>query len=435
MSELITKALAILHPKGQAWMIPKGDFRKLLEGLAIEYNRQKEFVEGVLDESYPPAITETIEEWFKAFNIPYDPGYTLQQARDIITERWTSVGGQDIVYLQDQIDKAGFTNITIYEIIEPVGDDGSIVGESVVGAAECWNPDNLIGVEWYFHYLIVGTVDDRNALFRLFNIVDKICPYHAQPLYYVTWDMTFADRTPSGLFNQLFDVAYGNELWIAVGGGDASFSTSENGYIWDRKIISSIEGLRAIEYYNYLWMAVGIDGEVITSTDNGENWTQQTSGTTKKFYEIAYDSVNGIICVVGENGAIFVSKNFKDWFDYSISTSDDFVSIDHNGRDLFAAGGQNGMLYKSSNGQLWKSVTYPTSNTILKIKYAKYEFEHPNLWGIIESITPNAMHTTYDMINFKQQALTTGTNMRGADYNGKLWVFVGLGGTIYNSQG
>lgn len=168
-------------PTGFAWLFPRGYLSDLVEALAIEPDRVRDFLQGVVTESNPGTATYTQEEWFQQFGLSFQRTLSLSDQQAITLERYLALGGQDIVYIQDQVNKAGFTDIIISENGPPVGDASNECGVAITGPAECWSPPVAFGADWIFYYNVTGTVDIDSDTDRLFALLQRIAPGHLIP--------------------------------------------------------------------------------------------------------------------------------------------------------------------------------------------------------------------------------------------------------------
>ncbi len=99
MAGLSMTALMRLLP-----MQTEGDLRNTLDGLGISLDRAKAFLNEVKTESMPATATEfTIDLWLQALGISMASSATLAEKRAQATIAYTSVGGQSIGYITDQI--------------------------------------------------------------------------------------------------------------------------------------------------------------------------------------------------------------------------------------------------------------------------------------------------------------------------------------------
>ena len=91
-----------------------GQLRQTLDGLGIELDRAKQFLAEVKNESSPDTATETIDMWLDALGITVAASATLGEKRALAMAAYTATGGQNLAYIQAQINKA-FGNVTITE--------------------------------------------------------------------------------------------------------------------------------------------------------------------------------------------------------------------------------------------------------------------------------------------------------------------------------
>jgi hypothetical protein len=88
----------------------------------------------------------------------------------------------------------------------------------------------------------------------------------------------------------LYGVAYGDDIWVAVG---SVVITSTDGINWTTKSLVAHDDFTSVVYFrnplssNGRWMAVGYSGYITTSIDRGETWTTKQVGTTN-WYGVAF---------------------------------------------------------------------------------------------------------------------------------------------------
>jgi hypothetical protein len=112
--------------------------------------------------------------------------------------------------------------------------------------------------------------------------------------------VTFNNRSISGLSGSILGLAYGNGIFVGVGGA-GNLITSTNGISWTNRKGTSVIGtttLNCITYDRGLFVAGGNDGAIFLSA-NGLKWTARTTGTVS-FYGAT--SGNGLF-VLGADGS------------------------------------------------------------------------------------------------------------------------------------
>ena len=106
----------LIPKKGFLWHILPGDFAKLLFALNEEPKRIRDYLQAVVRESNPGMAIDTQEDWYQQYGLLFNETKSLAEKQAETLERYIALGDQDIVYLQDQVEKAGFLNITLSEI-------------------------------------------------------------------------------------------------------------------------------------------------------------------------------------------------------------------------------------------------------------------------------------------------------------------------------
>lgn len=118
----------------------------------------------------------------------------------------------------------------------------------------------------------------------------------------------------AGRIGLLFDVAYGDDLWVAVG-YLGTVVTSSDGVTWANHswpmpatlFDSAIGDLYSVSHEGGLWVAVGHMAAIVTSP-NGSDWTRRNPGIGTPLFAIAYG--NGHWTAVGQNETILQSGTF-----------------------------------------------------------------------------------------------------------------------------
>lgn len=169
---------------GFLWRIFPGYFQDLLNALNKEPERIRDFLRTVVRESNPGTAVDTQQEWYEQFALKYNDTKTLEEKQAETLERYIALGDQDIIYIQDQITKAGFTQVILLENVPPDEENSNVCGEAICGEAECWDGNGL-GDPWIFHYFVTGTVDNKQESDRLEALLEKLAPGHLIPVFSV----------------------------------------------------------------------------------------------------------------------------------------------------------------------------------------------------------------------------------------------------------
>jgi len=178
MINLVNK---LVPKKGFLWKLFGGHIESFLDALSEEPKRIKSYLQTIVRESNPGTAIDTQEEWYELYGLIYDDSKTITEKQGETLERFTALGGQDIVYLQDKIEKAGFTTVTLVENI-PADPKNNVCGIARTGVARCFG-DGGMGLDWIFHYYVTGTVADKVELKRLQSLLQKLAPGHLIPIF------------------------------------------------------------------------------------------------------------------------------------------------------------------------------------------------------------------------------------------------------------
>lgn len=236
----------------------------------------------------------------------------------------------------------------------------------------------------------------------------------------------------------LKDVAYGADMFVAVGVGGTIYQSSD-GKTWSFVQTDSDADLWGISYLDGAFWAVGANGEVAVSTD-GVSWSVRDSGITATLRSITHGG--GQFLVTGNGGAILTSTDGESWLQMNSGVSadltsgafgkDTFVVVggypligdytdgvilhSHDGVDweltsdgewdrledvqfingVFFAAGRIGALLSSFDGISWSSAQTGTINTFFSITEDGGLLFAVGKWGMMRiAVAPSVMATTY----------------------------------------
>ena len=136
----------LIPKKGFLWRIVPGDFANFLFALNEEPKRIRDYLQAVVRESNPGTAIDTQEDWYQQFGLVFKDTKSLEEKQAETLERYIALGDQDIVYLQDQVEKAGFLNIELSENV-PASSANNVCGIAKTGAAVCWAGGGF-GANW-----------------------------------------------------------------------------------------------------------------------------------------------------------------------------------------------------------------------------------------------------------------------------------------------
>jgi len=97
------------------------------------------------------------------------------------------------------------------------------------------------------------------------------------------------------------DAAFGNSIWVAVGGDNNDITTSTNRTSWTDRA-NSLTSLynRGVVYGSNIWVVVAYNGEIASASNPTSTWTNRTSGLA------GTDNIN---CVNYGNGYFFAGAD------------------------------------------------------------------------------------------------------------------------------
>lgn len=182
---IMTKALKSLFPTD--WFL-LGDFKALIEALSLSFDRMREFLNGVLDESNPSTADDTLEEWHDQEGIPYDSTLSTAKQQTLVRQAYSNTGGQSLAYLTEQIQIA-YPDVYLEEVLtDPEFMAGvGMAGQMMASSYPAWlTPVPTDGSSPVFYYRVLGEVDDTSDLERIQNLLDKIMPVPYEPYFSVT---------------------------------------------------------------------------------------------------------------------------------------------------------------------------------------------------------------------------------------------------------
>ena len=140
---------------------------------------------------------------------------------------------------------------------------------------------------------------------------------------FTSCDKTHWKAYEPGPIGRLYDVAFGNGRFVAVG-NEGLVMMSPDGRLWCIDESGTDDRLRGITYGNRIFVAVGYVGTIITSRD-GQNWVSQKSDTETRLQSVAYG--DGHFVAVGWNRTVLTSTNGTKWTSENVGVERDFVRV------------------------------------------------------------------------------------------------------------
>jgi hypothetical protein len=198
----------------------------------------------------------------------------------------------------------------------------------------------------------------------------------------------------SGTTNSLLNVAYLNDMFVAVGAG--TILTSRDGVSWTLRYSAPSVSVRAVAYGNNRFVAVGNNNPssfstfntvILTSTD-GVTWSQQQSPTGYSLNGVAYG--NGIFVTVGTDSYDRYGKDIiltsPDGLNWTVRQQGDWPTMSGVafGNGIFVAAGGDGVILSSADGLSWTNRGVSGSD-IASVTYANGLFLAPSYIEIATS--------------------------------------------------
>lgn len=154
---------------------------------------------------------------------------------------------------------------------------------------------------------------------------------------------TWTTRSIGGVSNHIYGAEYesGLNMFVICGQSGAIFTSVDNGVTWTARASTTTENIFNVIFAAGVFIAVAGAGVVITSA-NGINWTQVTAPTTLDVRAVTYATELGLVCVVGQDGIIYTTKNITAspvvWTARTSGTTQTLNGVAWNGQQFLAVG-------------------------------------------------------------------------------------------------
>ena len=280
-----------------------------------------------------------------------------------------------------------------------------------------------------------------------------------------TESAVWVTQNPQFGTSDIQSVAYGNNLWVAVGaGGTLRTSTNSTSWITQTSQFGTSQ-INSVFYGNGVWVAVGSGGTLRTSTDV-TTWTTRTSNFgTSAITSAAY--ANGLFVAVGAGATLRTSTDAVTWTTrVSNFGTSDIRSVAVYADNLWVAGGNGGALRTSTDATTWVTQTSTFSTNILSVTYGNGIWVAGGDLGTLRTSTDaitwvtrtsnfgtsainsvgyatglwyasgasGTLRTSTDAITWVTQTSNFGTtNINSAAYGNNVWIIGGVGGTLRTS--
>ena len=181
--------------------------------------------------------------------------------------------------------------------------------------------------------------------------------------------------------SQWYDVAYGNDRFVAVSsGGDPNRAmTSATGISWQgRQLPGSGGSWTGVGYGNGTWIAVGSAGKVARSSDGGVNWTAITTPfTTTDWGKVAYGNNTWVAIGTGDPvvRAMYSTDEGLTWIAGAIPAPNiwQYLTFGNGTFVAVASNGTNRVMY-SSDGITWSGALAAEANSWETVTYGDGKF-------------------------------------------------------------
>ena len=236
----------------------------------------------------------------------------------------------------------------------------------------------------------------------------------------ITWTSRISPNNPN-----YTDITYANGRFVAVGTGTNPVAYSDDGITWSLPVTPFTTNRSGIAYGNGLWIAVA-SNTVSISSDNGLNWTT-TTPVPELVFITGFAFGNGIFCATGLSENIATTANGTTWSTVPISGSNIildivfgnqiFVAIDANGRIFTSNDTLTWTQQRSADGDTWRTITFGNGRFVAFADTSGGD-------NVIYSINGTEWIRLNDIPNYAWQGSTFGDG---------LFVAVGSSGATMNS--
>ena len=235
---------------------------------------------------------------------------------------------------------------------------------------------------------------------------------------------TWTTRTSNFGIENINSVAYGNNLWVAVGDG-GQLRSSTDGTTWTTRT-STFGGyaINSVAHGNNLWVAVGgsfpVEPVLRTSTD-AITWTTRTSnfGNYYPIFSVAHG--NNLWVAGSRNGELRSSTDGTTWTTRTSNFGSTRIRSIAYGNSLWVAVGYGGNIRTSTDAITWTTRTSNFGNTnIRSVAYGN------NLW--VAAGESGQLRTSTDAITWTTRTSNFGYTINSVAYGNNLWVAGGNGG-------
>lgn len=239
------------------------------------------------------------------------------------------------------------------------------------------------------------------------------------------WDKGKGNGLGEKAFNS---VKYINSKWVAVGNSGSVIQSSDGKTGWAGQSVS-LSSLKIFDvtWGNSVYIIVGAGGKIYTFTSTWTSKSEKTSGTSNDLLGIVYDGSTQFVAV-GESGTILYSSAGSTW---TAATSGVTVNLNAvcYGSSMYVAVGDDGTILTDANGQgTW---TIRTSGVNVDLKDVIWDGSRFVAVGDKGYILTSADGTTWAVRNYYPEITLHAVTMITGH-----WIAVGTDGMVaYSSNG
>ena len=223
-------------------------------------------------------------------------------------------------------------------------------------------------------------------------------------------------------------VAVGDLGTVLRSGDGASWTTADSG---------TDQALRSVAYGNGVYLAVGgdhLEGVILRSTD-GETWTDVTPGGLDSIlYSVTWDGTGNRFVAAGghwrdEIGIVMASVDGSSgsWSTHTLTDMPTLHSVAAQGGEVIAVGGDwlNPVILRNTGAGNWETRSSPSEETLYSVGHGD------TLW--VATGERGTLLTSPDALTWTARETGTDFALRGAVWDGSDFVVVGDGGLVLDS--
>jgi hypothetical protein len=229
-----------------------------------------------------------------------------------------------------------------------------------------------------------------------------------------------------GVAAKLSGVTYGNDRFIAIRG--STVATSTNGITWATVTVPG-KLFWTIAYGASTFVTLDVFGNVATSPD-GLVWTPQSTGTSGILGGIVY--AKNQFVAVGTPGIVLTSSDAVKWTAQNSGIRDQLYSVTY-GNNQYVAVGQYGIIITSPDGTNWTARGDEVEDTLNGVTYGDNEFVAVG----VDDFQPGhhgSVLTSPDGITWTKVNAQANVELSAVAYGANQFVAVGVNGTILQSS-